>query len=217
MGNLIHKIAKKLTHQIKETKIIIVGLDGAGKTTILYKLKLGKIVTTTPTIGFNVETVKYKKLLFKVWDVGGQERIRCLWQRYYYDTQGIIFVIDSNDIERINNNYNDYYKPSNNSNNNNNNNINNTKNFINQHCACDALKQLLNDSSLNDCPLLIFANKQDLSSSLSEEEIIDRLELNKITDRKWHLQPTCAVTGEGIFEGLTWLSKKVKKSKNTCC
>ena len=51
---------------------IQVGLDAAGKTTILYKLKLGEIVTTIPTIGFNVETVEYKNISFTVWDVGGQ-------------------------------------------------------------------------------------------------------------------------------------------------
>ena len=51
-----------------------VGLDAAGKTTILYKLKLGEIVTTIPTIGFNVETVEYKNVSFTCWDVGGKDK-----------------------------------------------------------------------------------------------------------------------------------------------
>ena len=59
-----------------------VGLDAAGKTTILYKLKLGEVVTTIPTIGFNVETVEYKNISFTVWDVGGQDKIRPLWRHY---------------------------------------------------------------------------------------------------------------------------------------
>ncbi|XP_064223309.1 ADP-ribosylation factor 4 isoform X1 [Aotus nancymaae] len=80
---------------------ITVGLDAAGKTTILYKLKLGEIVTTIPTIGFNVETVEYKNICFTVWDVGGQDRIRPLWKHYFQNTQGLIFVVDSNDRERI--------------------------------------------------------------------------------------------------------------------
>ena len=54
----------------------MVGLDAAGKTTILYKLKLGEVVTTIPTIGFNVETVEYKNISFTVWDVGGQDKVR---------------------------------------------------------------------------------------------------------------------------------------------
>lgn len=80
---------------------ILVGLDAAGKTTILYKLKLGEIVTTIPTIGFNVETVEYKNICFTVWDVGGQDKIRPLWRHYFQNTQGLIFVVDSNDRERI--------------------------------------------------------------------------------------------------------------------
>lgn len=79
----------------------VVGLDAAGKTTILYKLKLGEIVTTIPTIGFNVETVEYKNICFTVWDVGGQDKIRPLWRHYFQNTQGLIFVVDSNDRERI--------------------------------------------------------------------------------------------------------------------
>lgn len=78
----------------------MVGLDAAGKTTILYKLKLGEIVTTIPTIGFNVETVEYKNICFTVWDVGGQDKIRPLWRHYFQNTQGLIFVVDSNDRER---------------------------------------------------------------------------------------------------------------------
>lgn len=81
--------------------MFIVGLDAAGKTTILYKLKLGEIVTTIPTIGFNVETVEYKNICFTVWDVGGQDKIRPLWRHYFQNTQGLIFVVDSNDRERI--------------------------------------------------------------------------------------------------------------------
>ena len=59
----------------KEMRILMVGLDAAGKTTILYKLKLGEVVTTIPTIGFNVETVEYKNISFTVWDVGGQDKV----------------------------------------------------------------------------------------------------------------------------------------------
>jgi len=85
----------------REMRILMVGLDAAGKTTILYKLKLGEIVTTIPTIGFNVETVEFKNISFTVWDVGGQDKIRPLWRHYFQNTQGLIFVVDSNDRERL--------------------------------------------------------------------------------------------------------------------
>ena len=70
-------------------------------TAILYKLKLNQPVTTIPTVGFNVETVTYKNVKFNVWDVGGQDKIRPLWRHYFSGTQGLIFVIDSNDRDRI--------------------------------------------------------------------------------------------------------------------
>merc|ERR1719281_214479 len=79
----------------------MLGLDAAGKTTILYKIKLGEVVTTIPTVGFNVEEVQYKNLRMTVWDVGGQDKIRKLWRHYYQGTQGLIFVVDSSDRDRI--------------------------------------------------------------------------------------------------------------------
>merc|ERR1711868_37206 len=94
----------------KQMRILMVGLDAAGKTTILYKLKLGEIVTTIPTIGFNVETVEYKNISFTVWDVGGQDKIRPLWRHYYQNTQGLIFVVDSSDRERIQESHDELHK-----------------------------------------------------------------------------------------------------------
>lgn len=100
MGMFFTKLFDRLSSK-KESRILMVGLDAAGKTTILYKLKLGEVVTTIPTIGFNVETVDYKNISFTVWDVGGQDKIRPLWRHYYQNTQGIIFVVDSNDRDRV--------------------------------------------------------------------------------------------------------------------
>ena len=100
MGFLFSKIWTKLLGK-KDVRILMVGLDAAGKTTILYQLKMGETVKTIPTIGFNVETLEYKNLNFTVWDVGGQDKIRVLWKHYYQNTDGLIFVVDSNDRDRI--------------------------------------------------------------------------------------------------------------------
>jgi len=94
------KLWTKLTGT-KEVRMLMVGLDAAGKTTILYQLKMGETVKTIPTIGFNVETLEYKGLNFTVWDVGGQDKIRVLWKHYYQNTDGLIFVVDSNDRDRV--------------------------------------------------------------------------------------------------------------------
>ena len=85
----------------QEARILMLGLDAAGKTTIVYKLKLGEVLNSIPTIGFNVETVEFKNIKFNVWDVGGQDKIRVLWRHYYPGTQGLIFVVDSSDRNRI--------------------------------------------------------------------------------------------------------------------
>ena len=100
MGNWFSNTWKKLLGK-KDVRILMVGLDAAGKTTILYQLKMGETVKTIPTIGFNVETLEYKNLNFTVWDVGGQDKIRVLWKDYYQNTDGLIFVVDSNDKDRV--------------------------------------------------------------------------------------------------------------------
>lgn len=161
----------------KEMNILMVGLDGAGKTTILYKLKLGEVINTCPTIGFNVETVEYKNISFTVWDVGGQDKIRSLWKHYYKNIQGLIFVIDSNDQQRID-------------------------------IAQEQLDKMLNEFELRDSVLLVLANKQDLPNAMRPNQIANKLNLYNLK-RKWYLQPCCAITNEGLYEGLDWLSKNI--------
>jgi hypothetical protein len=85
----------------QQCRILMLGLDAAGKTTILYQLKLGEMTNTAPTLGFNVETVAYKNIEFMVWDMGGQDAIRPLWSHYYENAQALIFVVDSADAERL--------------------------------------------------------------------------------------------------------------------
>jgi len=166
----------------KEMRILMVGLDAAGKTTILYKLKLGEIVTTIPTIGFNVETVEYKNISFTVWDVGGQDKIRPLWRHYFQNTQGLIFVVDSNDRERVGE-------------------------------AKEELNRMLNEDELREAVLLIFANKQDLPQAMNAAKITDKLGLHALRQRNWYIQATCATSGDGLYEGLDWLSNQLKNAK----
>ncbi|URE49439.1 ARF, partial [Musa troglodytarum] len=177
MGLTFTKLFSRLFAK-KEMRILMVGLDAAGKTTILYKLKLGEIVTTIPTIGFNVETVEYKNISFTVWDVGGQDKIRPLWRHYFQNTQGLIFVVDSNDRDRIIE-------------------------------ARDELHRMLNEDELRDAVLLVFANKQDLPNAMNAAEITDKLGLHSLRQRHWYIQSTCATSGEGLYEGLDWLSSNI--------
>eukprot|EP00918_Siedleckia_nematoides_P093969 GHVU01206330.1.p1 GENE.GHVU01206330.1~~GHVU01206330.1.p1 ORF type:complete len:181 (+),score=18.34 GHVU01206330.1:41-583(+) len=179
MGLTISNLFTRLFGK-KQMRILMVGLDAAGKTTILYKLKLGEIVTTIPTIGFNVETVEYKNISFTVWDVGGQDKIRPLWRHYFQNTQGLIFVVDSNDRERAAE-------------------------------AADELSKMLQEDELRDAVLLVFANKQDLPNAMSAAEITEKLGLGHIRGRTWYIQNTCATQGQGLYEGLDWLSGELAK------
>jgi len=163
-------------------RILMVGLDAAGKTTILYKLKLGEVVTTIPTIGFNVERVEYRNISFTVWDVGGQDKIRPLWRYYYENIQGLIFVVDSNDRDRIDD-------------------------------AREELHRMLNEDQLRDVVLLVFANKQDLPNAMTASEVTEKLGLHAIRGRNWFIQSTCAPSGDGLYEGLDWLSKTLSGKK----
>jgi len=168
-----------------EMKAVMVGLDAAGKTTILYQLKSGEVVTTIPTIGMNVETVESSRMNtivnFTAWDVGGRDKIRPLWRHYYKMVNSIVFVVDSNDR--------DEYR---------------------LEEAQDELQKMLSEDDLQGMPLLVFANKQDLPNAMSVDEVVNELQLNRIRGRQWHVQASCARTGDGLKEGLDWLSNTLK-------
>jgi len=100
MGKTFSKLFDKW-FGLQEMRVVMLGLDAAGKTTVLYKLHIGEVLSTVPTIGFNVEKVQYKNVQFTVWDVGGQEKLRPLWRHYFNNTDGLIYVVDSLDKDRI--------------------------------------------------------------------------------------------------------------------
>mmetsp|Transcript_34192 Transcript_34192/g.69083 ORF Transcript_34192/g.69083 Transcript_34192/m.69083 type:complete len:183 (+) Transcript_34192:94-642(+) len=181
MGLAFSKIWDRLVGKT-EMRILMVGLDAAGKTTILYKLKLGEVVTTIPTIGFNVETVEYKNLSFTVWDVGGQDKIRPLWRHYYQGTNGLIYVVDSNDRDRVED-------------------------------AREELTKMLNEDEMRDAVVLVFANKQDLPNAMAAAEVTEKLNLHNLRHRQWFIQSACATTGDGLYEGLDWLSRTLSSKK----
>lgn len=162
-------------------RVLMLGLDAAGKTTVLYILKLGQPLSAIPTVGFNVETVTFKNVKFSIWDVGGQDKIRPLWRHYYTGTQGLIFVIDSSDRERLDE-------------------------------AKQELYKITMDRGMSDVPILIFANKQDMPNALKPSEVQERLELTRgpLQNRNWTVQPATATTGDGIYEGLSWLMTFVR-------
>ncbi|XP_061181639.1 uncharacterized protein LOC133190172 [Saccostrea echinata] len=184
MGPLLSKLTA-LFSSGSPAKILMLGLDAAGKTTILYKIKLNENVCTIPTIGFNVETVSpIKGVSFTVWDIAGQDRFRQLWRYYYQATEGLVYVVDSNDRERIAE-------------------------------AREELFGILQCEEMRGVPVVIIANKQDLPNALSPSEVAEMMCLHKLTSRKWYIQSACATTGEGIYESMRELSTMVQDFKKS--
>jgi small GTP-binding protein len=160
----------------KEHKVLMVGLDGAGKTTILYRLKLGHPAPTIPSVGFNVETVQYNGVSFNIWDVPGGIGIRPLWRHYFHSVDCVIFVIDGADRARVTE-------------------------------VKHELDLILESPEIQDSVLLILNNKHDLENVMSTNELIELLDLKRYSSREWTIQPTNSLTGEGLYEGLDWVSQ----------
>uniref|UniRef100_A0A8C7LUR6 ADP-ribosylation factor 5 n=1 Tax=Oncorhynchus mykiss TaxID=8022 RepID=A0A8C7LUR6_ONCMY len=166
-------------HTLKVSKVI------AHVTTIVFEhWKLEMSICLSPLMvwvtGFNVETVEYKNICFTVWDVGGQDKIRPLWRHYFQNTQGLIFVVDSNDRERVAE-------------------------------SAEELSKMLQEDELREAVLLVFANKQDLPNAMAVSDLTDKLGLQSLRSRVWHVQATCATQGTGLYEGLDWLSNELSK------
>jgi len=168
--------------------VVMVGLDSAGKSTVLYRLKFDQYVNTVPTIGFNCERVRgtvgrSRGLTFLIWDVGGQEKVRPLWKSYTRATDAVIYVVDSTDTERLEE-------------------------------AKLELHRIMRSVDNVGVPLIVIANKQDLPSALSPSELEKYLALSDFgPGQLWHLEPSCAVTGEGLDTALDAIHELVIKRR----
>lgn len=186
MGLILSKMAAAFEDLLNSfsdhpSQILMVGLDAAGKTTVLYKLKMNETIATIPTIGFNVETVKpAKNVSFTVWDVGGQDKIRPLWRHYFSGAEGLVYVVDSSDRSRFDE-------------------------------AKNELDWILESDEMVGVPVVILANKQDLPRAATPSDVAMRLGLDKLRNRKWYVQGTSALTGDGIYDAMKELSTLVKE------
>ncbi|CAF2921068.1 unnamed protein product [Rotaria sp. Silwood2] len=175
MGSSFNKIASYFPRK-EEVRVLMLGLDAAGKTTALYVMKLGEVVTTIPTIGFNVETVEFKNITMTAWDVGGRDKIRPLWRHYYQNTGAVVFVVDSNDRDRVNDASQELQL------------IVNEDQLRNKPVLILANKQDLPNAMSID----------ELRDKLALDKIIG--------DRKWHIQATVVTKNQGLREGFEWLA-----------
>lgn len=167
--------------KVQQAQILLLGLDSAGKSTILYKLKLAKDIVTMPTVGFNVEMLELgKSLSFTVWDVGGQEKMRAMWGCYCEHAHGLVYVVDSTDQQRL-------------------------------EASRREFEHILKNEHMKNVPVVLLANKQDKLGALTAEDITRLFKVKKLcSDRNWYVQPCCATTGDGLAEGFRKLTEFVK-------
>jgi len=169
----------------QEVSVLVVGLDNSGKSSLLNFLRPrdAQNYDIAPTVGFNVENFSCKGLSFTAFDMSGQSRYRTLWSNYYRTTNGIIFVIDSSDKTRI-------------------------------LVAREEVQQLLShpDISSRNIPILFFANKVDRRDALSDVGVSSALGLDSIINKSWHICSSNALKGDGISDGIEWLSSAIKTS-----
>ncbi|EWM26356.1 adp-ribosylation factor [Nannochloropsis gaditana] len=174
MGQLCTRLVELVSRRT-EKRVVLLGLDNAGKTTCVYRLLLGKKVDTVPTVGFNSEEVRYQRCNFIMWDIGGQAKIRKLWKHYVESADALIFVVDAQDRARLAE-------------------------------ARSAFKRMLRYKTLKNTVLLILANKMDYEHAMSSAEIVQGLEVKRVVGRRpWWVQETCAISGQGLREGMDWL------------
>ncbi|RMC07149.1 hypothetical protein DUI87_16605 [Hirundo rustica rustica] len=180
MGKLISKGWRK-----RDARVIMLGLDFAGKSTLLYKLKSGRAVETCPTVGFNVESLKTPcGISFTLWDVGGQESLRAGWPNYLEDIDALIFVLDSADAARLAE-------------------------------ATAELEEALSQPGMAGVPVLLLANKQDAPGALAPAELGEMLRLGRLAGHRWMLRGCSAHTGHGLQEVLAILGILLRGSEQS--
>jgi len=155
----------------KQAKVFLCGLNAVGKTKLLYRFKLGEVITTIPTIGFNVETVEFANTAITMWEVGGNEKIRLLWRHYYEGSQAIGFIVDATDHDRLQE-------------------------------ASEALHQVIDEQEDKNMKFFIIANKIDLPTAMSQNEIVSRLNAENIP-----CFMCSAITGDGMESVLGWIAE----------
>ncbi|XP_078501424.1 ADP-ribosylation factor-like protein 4D [Lissotriton helveticus] len=190
MGNHLTEIAPNTSFlpQFQTLHVVVIGLDSAGKTSLLYRLKFKEFVKSAPTKGFNMEKIKApvgssRSITFQVWDVGGQEKLRPLWKSYTRRTDGMVFVVDSSEAERMEE-------------------------------AKVELHKITRTSENQGVPVLILANKQDVPEALSVAEVEKLLAMHELsTSTLNYIQGCSAVDGVGLHQGLEKLYEMILKRK----
>lgn len=174
---------QRLFRQKKQFKIAVVGLDSAGKTTMLNYLRFERSIETLPTIGVNVEVLQRENVNLSIFDLGGQMHFRNLWGTLMRGASAIIFVIDSADRERIEETKNELWNV-----------------LLDPQFPDAPLLVVANKQDIEGCMRL---------DEIIRACKLDNLE--QMGTRSWHIQPTVATTGQGVEEAIQWIVIELDK------
>ena len=187
---LAHRAMGAASSPRRPGEIVVLGLDNAGKTTLLRSMQSGELAMSMPNIKTlsGCESAVHGSMTLSTlvsWDLGGRQQARALWRQYYKKADALVFVVDCTDRRRCEESQNEF-------------------------------EDLLKEEDLLDKPVLIYANKQDRPSALSGNELADLFGLRTL-QRKWHVQESSIKTGTGVHEGLEWLTEAVATNHLETC
>lgn len=172
-------IIRKIKRKEKEIRILMVGLDNSGKTTIVLRINGEDTSVVSPTLGFNIKTLTYQKYTLNIWDVGGQKTIRSYWRNYFEQTDGLVWVVDSSDLRRL------------------------------DDCKMELNNLLKEERLSGSSLLILANKQDIKGALTPEEiakvlnlEAMDRT-------RHWNIVGCSAYTGEGLLEGFDWLVQDI--------
>ncbi|EGB05938.1 hypothetical protein AURANDRAFT_59271 [Aureococcus anophagefferens] len=194
-------LLRKLKRTDNEARILVLGLDNSGKTTILKKLSEEDISHIMPTQGFNIKSLMQDGFKLNVWDIGGQKSIRPYWRNYFDQTDALVYVIDSADSRRMEETATELgqlARPA--------------ASFGRARAAAAASARAarrgprgpVDEAKLSEIPVLCFANKCDLMNAMEEEEIEENVN-PVLKGRNFKIQKCSAKTGVGLQDGMEWL------------
>lgn len=179
--SLWYTLWKALGFQGKTGTLVVLGLDNAGKTTLLHRLRTGDVQSFPPTDRPHLatETFVYQNISFAAWDLGGHEAVRHLWEDYVCESSAVLFVIDAADSTRLEE-------------------------------AGFELDALIGEKIVQDLPVAVLLNKCDLEDALSSAEICNRIhydELQRIQgDDKLRMFRISVLRGEGYQAAFRWVA-----------
>jgi ADP-ribosylation factor-like protein 2 len=173
-------ILKRQKQKEREVRLLMLGLDNAGKTTVVKKFNGEEIDTISPTLGFNIKTLEYRGFKLNIWDIGGQTSLRSYWRNYFEQTDGLIWVVDSADRARL------------------------------QDCKAELQQLLQQERLAGASLLVFANKQDIVGALTADQIRAELgLDELSATKRHWRIEACSAFTGAGLAAGVDWVVQDI--------